>query len=735
MIRLFDRDETNFDHNETPLPDVLSALVELEANGMYELIIEYPRNEFAKTLTAGKILKAPTPKGEQLFRIYKPIKNLKTYKIYARHIFYDLAKNFLENIRPTTTSGNSAIASILNGSAIEHRFTGASDIAELKTANYVRMSPIEALLGASNSFLSVWGGELTRDNFTFRIDAKGGRDRGYEVRLGKNLIGIEADVDESNVYTCIYPTVVIDGNTVTTLPEKYVYSPLVNNYESVYVIEERIELTDDEKKLSLQAIYTLMRERAEDLFEQGADKPEVNYKVDFVELSKTEQYKHLQILEQLDIYDTVDVIVNELDIRVKAKVIKYTYDALKERYVSMELGDFKQNLASQTKNTLGLVDKQINQSANKIREAFERSNDLITGNLGGHVIMRRNAEGLPYEILIMDTADIQTAKNVIRMNQQGVGFSNSGYNGPFGVAITIDGTLNAEIMNVFNINVDNIIGNTSEFVKTAWNSIDNSTEATATGLTSSDSSGRQIAYTAGAVQFRNSEMERYQLDADQRFKGLNFYPMDGVTNDNGLAISGKGTNILSFGQDEDDDGYEWRFEQIHDGEMIIQSKNSQTLRLLLGASTQLNRWHFYNATDSTWAELAYGNVKLTFTPVPSSGSGGALSAQMTNGTYIPMRASGFDVTSDRELKDNIKPIKNALVILNKLKVYTYTKEGKEEIGFIADEVPTSLQGSDSKTVSIYDTLALTTKSVQELSEENKALKEEIRIIKEHLGLT
>ena len=81
MIRLFDRNETKFNHNETILTNVLSAKVIEEGNGMFEVEIEHPRNEFAKTLTAGKVVKEPTARGEQLFRIYKPVKNLSRYKL------------------------------------------------------------------------------------------------------------------------------------------------------------------------------------------------------------------------------------------------------------------------------------------------------------------------------------------------------------------------------------------------------------------------------------------------------------------------------------------------------------------------------------------------------------------------------------------------------------------------------------------------------------------------------
>ena len=153
MIRLFDRNETNFNHNETTLTDVLSAKVIEEGSGMFEVEIEHPRNEFAKTLTAGKVVKVPTARGDRLVRIYKPVKNLTRYKLYARHIFYDLAKNFIEDIRPTGKNWMSAIDDILTAAQYAHPFTGTSDISDIGTAYYVRMNPIQAMLSADNSFL------------------------------------------------------------------------------------------------------------------------------------------------------------------------------------------------------------------------------------------------------------------------------------------------------------------------------------------------------------------------------------------------------------------------------------------------------------------------------------------------------------------------------------------------------------------------------------------------------
>lgn len=462
MIRLFNRNETNFNHNETVLKDVISCKVIEESNSLYECELEYPKNEFSKQLTEGKILKIPTSKGEQLFRIYKPNANLKTKKIYAKHIFYDMAKNFIEDTRPTNTTGSGAITSILNGLQFEQGFTGTSDITTVNTAYYVRMNPIAALIGTDeNSFLNRWGGELNRDNFIFSINQNGGMNRGYEIRFGKNLTGIDVTIDTSEVVTRYMPTVVIENNVVTTLPEKYIDSPLIDNYEYPYISEVRISLTEDQKALDIEEIYTYMREYCSALYESGYDKPTVNYKVNFVELSKTEQYKDLGILEQLNLYDTVTIKIADLDIDVQAKVIKTTYDCLKERFESLELGSFKTSLASQavqSSQTTYKINQEIESTKNAYQTAIEEASQMITGNLGGYVLTRVNAEGKPYEILVMDTEDINTAVNVIRLNKNGMGFSTNGYNGDFNSVITIDGLIAAERLIGETVEGLNIIG-------------------------------------------------------------------------------------------------------------------------------------------------------------------------------------------------------------------------------------------------------------------------------------
>ena len=738
MIRLFDRNETNFNHNETTLTDVLSAKVIEEGNGMFEVEIEHPRNEFAKTLTAGKVVKVPTARGDQLFRIYKPVKNLTRYKLYARHIFYDLAKNFIEDIRPTGKNGMSAIDDILTAAQYAHPFTGTSDISDIGTAYYVRMNPIQAMLSADNSFLDTWGGELVRDNFTFSIDAAGGSDRGYEIRIGKNLTGIDVDMDETAVYTRLYPTVVINDNVVTTLPEKYVDSPLIEAYEYPKIIEERISLTDDQKGWPVEDIYTLMRDHCADLFESGIDKPVINYKVNFVELSKTEQYKDLQILEQLNLYDTVTIRVAELDIDIKAKVVKTTYDGLKKRYISMELGSFKENMASQTKNTLQQTDKKINAATSSLQQAFDKAQSMITGNLGGYRIDRYNAEGLPYETLWMDTPDINTAVNVIRINQQGIGFSQSGYNGPFKAAITIDGHIVADFIDVGTLTADLIKTGTLTGANMWLNLVTGEMQYT------NPTTGDLMTMKQGRLQYQTGQNVYYQYYDEN---GLIVRPSDSNTGDGlntGMTLIGNKTyfDFLKNGSTNDYDArIIFNETDLPDGLQIRNALGGIYLRLAssIPVRVQDNYVSFVTGVNST-----------TFQSDGFLKSGHILQNTTSGTANVHIRDDGvvLMIGSATKYKNDIQPLENdvdyAKQILN-LHPKSWIDKGEQErgdvrgryYGVIAEDVEAlglseyTTKNEDGELESVqYDRLwTLLLPVVREQESEIKNLKQELAALK------
>lgn len=343
MINLYDKKCTEFNNNGIgSLKDTIKCEVSEELNGEYTIDFEYPKNcKYSNVLDNDMIIKVDTGEAErQLFRLKNYNGNLSTIKATLQHISYDLIDNALDDVFPQNLNGVASINWILTHTQYKHNFTGYSNITKQASARYVRKNPIEAIVGdLDNSFVNIWGGELVRDNFTIKMLSKRGQDNGYKIKYRKNLQGIEFTKDDSEVCTRLRPI----GYNGILLPEKYIDSPLINNYphpkikEIEYSDIKLKENEDDEEGFNtLAECYTEMRKRAKlEFSENNIDKPKINVKVDFVDLSKTTAYQDYKILTEVKMGDIVTVILDNMQIKVR--VIRTTYDSLLHRFTKLEL--------------------------------------------------------------------------------------------------------------------------------------------------------------------------------------------------------------------------------------------------------------------------------------------------------------------------------------------------------------------------------------------------------------
>lgn len=451
MINIFSKEITNFNNNGLGiLRDSISCTAREELNGLFEASMEYPLfGANSEYLIEENIIMAPTPRGEQPFRIYSTETNLGTVYVEAKHIFYDLLNNFLEDVRPTNQNGAGSLAWILANTQFANNFSSNSNITKINSASYVRKKVVEALLGDDeNSFLNRWGGELIRDKWNVTINQESGADRGVKITYGKNLLGLNASIDISNVITRIMPTGLMENDTVLSLPEKYVDSPYINYYSSPRIAHYHYSdikiSTEEGEELTEAEALELLREQASLLFsQQKVDEPILNINVDFIELSKTEEYKDYSILETIYPFDVVTVEYAEIGFSQKAKMISYEYDCLLEKYNRIELGQFISSYAdSQAKvgQLLQKVSEEIVNNKSDLQKAIDNATELLTNALGGYVLKR------PGELLIMDTEDPNTATKVWRWGINGLGYSSTGINGPYGLAMTMDGAIVASFI-------------------------------------------------------------------------------------------------------------------------------------------------------------------------------------------------------------------------------------------------------------------------------------------------
>lgn len=436
------------------LRDCTSCEVTEERNGAFECVFKYPTNgQFYEEIKTERLVKAKPndTANDQMFRIYRittPLNGIVT--VYAQHLSYDLSNVAALLWSSESISPSLAMERLFANTATEHNFTCQTDYSAAKPFSVSKPKSVRACLGGTaGSFLDLWGGEFEWDNFLVKHHQGRGQQTGVVIEYGKNLTSMEHDNDNTEVYTDMLPYAVQtaeDGTeTVITLPE--VLLPITDStlVQDKTLIKDFTESFDYGTEITVE----MLRAKANNYLSanpMGVAMPTLT--VAFEPLWKQPEYA--AVLERVSLCDTVTIRHSLLGITSKAKVIKTVYDTLAEKYVSITLGSSKANLinnvtAAQT--AAESVSAKVDRFPALINSAIKTATSLITGQSGGYVVIHTDTEsGKPYELLILDEPDIESAVNVWRWNLGGLGFSDNGYNGPYETAITADGQIVADFI-------------------------------------------------------------------------------------------------------------------------------------------------------------------------------------------------------------------------------------------------------------------------------------------------
>ena len=455
---LYEATETNFTSNGLGrLPDATECVVTEERNGAYELRMMYPTDglHFSDIQISRFIYAVPADgKGKQPFRIYsisKPLDGI--VEINAEHVSYQLSHIPVSPFEAGSLAA--ALVGLKDNAAEACPFTFWTD--KTVTGNFKVTEPVSLrsrLGGVEGSLLDVYGtGEYEFDHYTVKLHLHRGTNNGVTLRYGKNITDIKQEENIANTYTGVMPFWKgdVDGTETTImLTEKVLHSANAANFPY-----QRTIPLDLSSNFESQPTEAQLRSAANSyMTSNNIGVPAVSIDVSFIALWQTEEYKDVANLERVNLCDTVTVEFPALGVSAQAKVVKTEYDVLRDRYQSLELGDaktnFTQTLSTEISNNTSAM-KQL-PTKSYLQKAVDHATELITGGLGGHVVMKTNADGEPEEILIMDTDDVNTAVNVIRINQAGIGFSTDGYDGPFSTAWTIDGHFVADFIDTGNLN-------------------------------------------------------------------------------------------------------------------------------------------------------------------------------------------------------------------------------------------------------------------------------------------
>ena len=452
---LYDAGERDFTSNGLGrLYDAISCTVTEERNGSFELEMTYPVSgiHYKDILKERIIFAVPADgKKEQPFRIYKiskPMKGITT--ISARHVSYQLSFVPVKaDLTPATTAAQAFER--LKHDAIEPcGFDFWTD--DTTVGNYT--TPLPASLrsrlgGVEGSILDNFGGEYEWDRWTVKLHAARGRDSGKVIRYGKDLTDLKQEESIEDTVTGVVPYWAKDNDGETQLVTA---SPVYTENASKFPYRRTVVLDLSSEWQEAPTESALRSKAASYMKANGYGVPSVNISISFVALWQTEEYKNIAPLERVNLCDTVSVEFPELQVSAKAKVIKTVYDVLKDRYSSIEIGSARSTLSDAIASQNARMESQEKSNRAFLESAIKHATKLISGGLGGHVVFGLNADGQPDEILIMDTADKNTAVNVLRINMNGIGFSTSGYQGPFDTAWTIDSRFYADFITAGTLN-------------------------------------------------------------------------------------------------------------------------------------------------------------------------------------------------------------------------------------------------------------------------------------------
>lgn len=411
---------------------VLDAEFLVDSGGLWNNLVEE------------SILKVQLDYGTEIFVIKKVKKQSRYITVVAVQMTIHACNTlWLEDVRPTNTNGQGALSHMLtNAIGKKKEIVLQSNISVMNTAYYQRKRLQEALFGADNSFIERWGGEVLRRGYTLSINDRIGMDRKVVIRRGKNLTGFEGTTDLDQLCT-MAKGVGFDGIT----HEGYVMSPLAEQYDQYYPREFKYDDVKVKTENDTEGYDTLAEAQAElvrrvnlEYSQNHVDELRAEYNLSFIPLSMTEEYKHLAS-EVIYLGDTVKIQETLLGIDLKVRVISRKYDVMKQKPISMTLSNIpieeKRTTVSDSAIIKQLKD-QVKQSNNSVAEYVQSM--INSGSTNSYVLYRQN------EILAMDSKDINSAINVVRLNKHGLAFSQTGYYGEYTYGFTIDGVLNASLI-------------------------------------------------------------------------------------------------------------------------------------------------------------------------------------------------------------------------------------------------------------------------------------------------
>ena len=446
MIKVFQSTDRDFTSNGDVIIQPTKALVHKQDNGEFYLELEAGL-QYIDSLIPNNIVVVPTPQGDQAFRIGKIEDGSRKIKSKCLHISYDANNYLIADSYVVDKTCQEALTHLNNATDTISPFEVASDVSGIHSYRCVRKSLLEAI----QTVRERWSGHLVRDNWKISIKNVIGEDNGVTIRYKKNLKDITVTYDWSNVVTKLLPV----GKDGILLDQLYVMSETQYALPYSKTVSFSQDISEDDFKDASGNVDVNAYQQAlkDDLFTQAVEYvntnciPSVNYSI------------KANVEKITDVGDIIEVIDERLGVNITVAVISFVYDAILGKYKEIVFG----NTGASLSNLMNSISSQVSSAiaSNNVeitvalQTALEVAEERIWSALGSSYCIFSGDE-----ILILDQIPAEDAVNVIKIDNEGISISSSGIHGSFTNVWSINGTFNAQAINMINLTADLIKGGT-----------------------------------------------------------------------------------------------------------------------------------------------------------------------------------------------------------------------------------------------------------------------------------
>ena len=281
------------------------------------------------------------------------------------------------------------------------------------------------------------------------------------IEIGTNLMDFSSNLDSSEIATAIIPLgCKLETSTIEGLDERltikdvndgkdYVYSEdATNTYGWIYQVVEWDDVT----------VASILKTKGEKYLS------DIQFENMVIEAKAVDLHLTDKDIEQFKISDLIRVVSKPHGLDRYFRLTKMTINLNNPESTTITLGkDEKLTLSAKTNKVNEEIKKAIDSivpSSSILKSAMENATQLIRSSMNGYITTIMDDNGNPKELLIMDTSSIATATKVWRWNINGLGYSSTGYNGTYELAMTMDGSIVADRITTGTMFADRIKGGT-----------------------------------------------------------------------------------------------------------------------------------------------------------------------------------------------------------------------------------------------------------------------------------